>query len=208
MAEEIENDTNTELKILKNIEKAFYRNNESAKKRNTQKSLKWFSKYVPRSYNKARTAQMFRDRDLFSKRIKVGQMHFFQYDAKHKDKLPVWDMYPLVFFFDSYRAKDGAEILLGINLHYLKPSLRFEAMRTLLKYRNEKRYRPSTRLKISWQVLKSLGNSKLFEHSIKAYRMDHVRSQFVQVPPRSWELVIFLPLARWQKGSKSTAWKI
>lgn len=111
-------------------------------------------------------------------------------------------------FFDSYRAKDGAEILLGINLHYLKPSLRFEAMRTLLKYRNEKRYRPSTRLKISWQVLKSLGNSKLFEHSIKAYRMDHVRSQFVQVPPRSWELVIFLPLARWQKGSKSTAWKI
>lgn len=202
------NNTDTELEVLKKIEKAFYKNNSASQKRNTMKSMKWFQKYIPRSYNRLGTASMFRDRKLWSKQIKVGQMHFFEYDAIHKDKLPVWDRYPLVFFFDSYQSKEGKEILLGINLHYLPPALRFTAMRALLKYRNQKRYRKNTRLKISWQVLSSMANSELFEHSVKAYRADQVRSTFVEIPAQSWEMVVFLPLARWQKGGKTSAWRM
>lgn len=206
--QDIVNTTGTELDILKNIEKSFFDKNPSVRKRNTLKSLKWFQKYIPQNYNRARTARMFRDKDLWRKQIKVGQMHFFQYDALHKDTLPVWDQYPLVFFFDSYRSKEGKEILLGINLHYLPPALRYVAMTSLLKHRNEKRYRKNTRLQISWEVLSSMANSHLFEHAVKAYRADHVRSTFVEIPASSWEMVTFLPLARFKKGSNQEAWRM
>jgi len=205
---EVQNNTGTELDILANIERSYYKANPNAQKRNTARSLKWFSKFIPKNYNRVRTARMMRDRDMWADSIRPGSLYMFEYKAKHRDTLPVWDAFPLVFFFDTFTAKDGSKMLLGINMHYLPPSLRYTAFTSLLKLRNQKRYRENTRLKISWGVLKSLANSKFFEHSVKMYRMDHVQSKFIQVPPRSWELVMWLPLARWQKGSQSEAWKI
>lgn len=204
----IENTTDTELQILQNIEKAFFRNNPRSAKRNTNKSLEWFRKYVPKNYHKVRIPQMFRDSKMWYDKPVVGNMYFFHYDAIHKDTLPVWDRYPLIFPFDIFRnEKNGELYMLGINLHYLPPRLRYQAMRALLTLRNEKRYRKNTKLKISWQVLKGLAQHKLFEHAVKMYKMDHVQSRFAKIPPRSWELALFLPLARWE-GNKAEAWKI
>lgn len=205
---EVENNTGTELQILQNIEKAYYRNNPKAERRNTEKSMRWFSQYVPRSFNRVRKSQIARDRELFTATPKLGRMMTFTYDAKTKDELPVWDAQPLVFFFDTYRAKDGTRLILGLNLHYLKPEHRFVAFKALLKLRTEKRFRPSTRLKMTWEVLSGLSQSKLFEHSVKQYREDHIRSQFIEIPPKSWELALWLPLARWQKSNARTAYKL
>lgn len=208
------NNTDTELDILKNLEKSFYRANESSKKRNTEKSLKWFQQFVPKNFSRVRTARMFRDKSLWTSRIIPGNMYFFEYDAKTKDILPVWDQYPLIFPWDSWTGGDGnfgesgVQYFIGVNLHYLPPALRFQAMKALLKLRNEKRYRESTRLKISWQVLSGLSQSRFFEHSVKIYRMDQVKSKFVKIPARSWEMAVYLPLARFKKGSKKEAWRI
>jgi hypothetical protein len=204
---EIENNTGTDLQILQNIEKAFYRNNEGAMRRNTEKSMKWFSRYVPRSFNRVRKAQLARDRSLFTGEPVLGQMMTFTYDAKTKDELPVWDAQPLVFFFGTYRAKDGTRMMQGINLHYLKPEHRLIAFQALLKLRTEKRYRASTRLKLTWQLLSGMSQSKFFEHCVKQYREDHIRSQFIKIPSKSWEIVLFLPVARWQKGGARQAYK-
>lgn len=203
-----DNNTDTELEILKSLEKSFYRANPSTLKRNTEKSLKWFSRYIPKNFSRVRTARMFRDRDLWSDKVLPGRMYFFEYNAIHKDTLPVWDRYPMIFPWDTFRGKNGKLYMLGINLHYLPPTLRFEAMRALLKLRNEKRYRANTKLKISWGILKGLAQSPLFEHSVKMYSMENVQSKFVEIPARSWEMAVFLPLARWQSGSKSLAWKM
>ena len=46
--------------------------------------------------------------------VTPGEMYMFYYDAKHKDTLPYWDRFPLVFPFS--KVKDG---FLGLNLHYL-----------------------------------------------------------------------------------------
>lgn len=205
---EVQSTSNTELQILANIEKAFYRNNEKATRRNTEDSLKWFSRYVPRSYSKVRSRQLFKDKSLQRTMISPGNMYFFEYDAKWKDKLPVWDRFPLIFPWDSWQGKDGATLFIGINLHYLPPRFRFVAMKALLKMRNQKRFRKGTRLIISWKILKNLSESKFFKHSVKMYRLDHVKSPFVQIPPSSWEMVLFLPLADWQKSGKRTAWKM
>lgn len=202
------NTTGTELEILKNIEKAFYRNNPASAKRNISSSLEWFRGYVGRAYNKLGTASMFRDRDLWTKTPVPGKMYFFEYLAKHRDKLPLWDRYPLIFPISSYVAKDGMTILVGLNMHYLSPIMRMAAFKALLKLRTEKRYRKSTRLELEWSMLKAMSESEMFKHSIHSYRMDHIKSVFVEVPPMAWELALFLPLARFQKGTNADAYKL
>ena len=189
----------TDLEVIMNIDKQFDRMTAGQVKRNTADSMKWFSRYIPKSYNNVYTSVMFRDRNLWAKKLTIGKMYFFEYDAIHKDKLPVWDRYPLVFPIDSHKA-NGHSYMLGLNMHYLPPRLRCEVMLQLLKLRNEKRYRQSTRLQLTWEVLKSMGNSKLFEHCVKLYRLDAVKSVFVNVPSQAWEQVVFLPTARWQHG--------
>ena len=204
---ELVNGTGSELEILQNIEKAFYRNNKGSRQRNTQRSLKWFSQYIPRSYNRVRMAQMMRDRDMWSDTIRPGDMYLAVYDPIHKDTLPYYDEFPLLMPWDMWKGENELTYIISINLHFLPPALRFAAMKVLLTKRNEKRYRQSTKLKISWSVLKSMSNSKLFEHCVRVYRMDHFRSKFIKIPPQSWELVVFLPLAR-IKGDKTKAMKV
>lgn len=200
------NNTGTELEILQKIEQAWKRNNPSSMKRNNAKSADWFRQYVTKAYNKTGTGTMFRDRSLWKSSMTVGKLYFYEYDAKHKDTLPYWDRYPLVFPFSAYKAKDGAEIVLALNMHYLPPALRLVAFRALLKLKSEARFRKSTRLKLEWDTIKAMSESKYFKHAVHAYRMDHVRSTFVEIPAQAWELAMFLPLQRFQKGGKAAAW--
>ena len=197
-----ENGTGTELEILQKIERAWRNNNPATQKRNTADSLDWFRKYVGRSFNKIGTGAMFRDRKTWKQDMTLGKMYFFEYDAKHKDTLPVWDRYPLIFPFSAYKAKDGMTIVIGLNMHYLPPALRMVAFKALLKYKTEKRYRKSTKLNFEWQLIMALAESKYFKHAVHAYRMDHVKSVFVEIPAQGWELALFLPTARWV-GDKS-----
>lgn len=204
-----ENKTGTELEVLKNIEKSWYRHNPEARRRHTERSLKWFQRYITRNYHRTKPQELHTDTKLHTTFPIVGYMYFFKYDAILKDVLPVWDKYPLIFPFDRYRDEEtNHEYLLGINLHYLPPKLRFEAMKALLTLRNEKRYRDSTRLLISWNILKHLSNSHFYRHSVKKYRMDHIQSKFVKIPSQSWEMALYLPLAEWQNDNKHRAWRI
>lgn len=190
------NSTGTDLEILQKIEKAWLRNNPSAMKRNSANSLDWFRKYVGRSFNRIGTAAMFRDRSMWKEKFAFGKMYFFEYVAKHKDTLPVWDRYPLVFPFSAYKAKDGMTIVVGLNMHYLQPALRMVAFRALLKFRTEKRYRKNTKLDLEWAAIANMAESKYFKHAVHSYRLDHLRSTLVEVPSQSWELALFLPTAR------------
>lgn len=206
---EYKNKTGTDLEILQNLEKSYYESEGDKAKRNIKKSMDWFRKRVTKNYKSVRTARMFRDRDMWKSGMTLGKMYFFEYDAKHKDTLPLWDRYPLVIPFSVYRSKaDNAEIVIGLNFHYLPPALRMVAFRALLKYKTNDRFNKATRLDFSWKVIMAIAQSKYFEHAVHSYRMDHVRSKFVEIPGQSWEMVLFLPLARWQKGSKAQAWRI
>lgn len=191
------NQTGTDLEILQKIEKAWSRNNPSTSKRNTSTSLDWFRNYVGRSFNRIGTGAMFRDRKMWKSQFAFGKLYFFEYDAKHKATLPVWDRYPLVFPFSAYKAKDGGVIVIGLNMHYLPPALRMIAFKALLKFRTEKRYRKNTKLDLEWAAIANMAESKYFKHAVHSYRMDHLKSTLVEIPSQSWEMALFLPTARW-----------
>jgi len=123
----------------------------------------------------------------------IGQMYMFVYDAKHKDTLPFYDMYPLVFPIEFYG--DG---FLGINLHYLPPLARAALLNNLKKLANNNKYDDSTKLAISYEVLKAHAmRFKGFENCIKRYLFSHVRSSFHQVSSSDWDKAVLLPLQRW-----------
>ena len=129
----------------------------------------------------------------------LGKMLFYKYDPKFAKKLPYWDMYPLVFPFE--KAPGG---FYGLNLHYIPPRERAILMDSLNGYASNKKYDESTRLDLSYSLLKRFGRAV---PCVKRYLADHVRSSTVRIDADEWEIAIFLPVERFQKESKSTVWK-
>lgn len=131
----------------------------------------------------------------------IGQMLTFQYDAKLKKELPYWDRMPLIFPIEIY--KDG---FLGINLHYLPPMYRAKLMDALYTVMNNEKYDRTTRLQISYSIMRGAKKFKYFEPCIKRYLNSHVQSRFVSIQPEEWDMALMLPTERFQKARKETVW--
>ena len=131
----------------------------------------------------------------------IGSMYFFRYDPKHKDTLPYYDTFPLIFMVGP--AKGG---FYGINLHYLNPKLRMELFAELLALANKKNLTDSTRLKMNYQLLNGVKKFKAFEPCFKHYLGKHVASSFTQVKAPEWEIAALLPVQQFKKASNSTVW--
>jgi hypothetical protein len=127
----------------------------------------------------------------------IGGMYLFEYDPKHKDKLPFWDTYPLVIPIHYYN--DG---FLGINLHYLPPNARIALLQELFQYTNNDKFDRTTRINVSYNMLKRFSVQLSGDNGIlKRYLFGHVRSGFNQVAPGEWIQAASLPLQRWQQNS-------
>ena len=129
----------------------------------------------------------------------IGQMYMFFYDPKHKATLPFYDKFPLVFPIEYYN--DG---FLGLNLHYLPRYLRAKLMDSLYGTINNSAYDDSTKLKISYQILKSSSRFRYFKPCVKRYLASNVRQNFLWVEPKIWDWVLLLPTERFAKRSMST----
>lgn len=131
----------------------------------------------------------------------VGSMYMFYYDPKHKDTLPYYDRFPLIF---PFRKVPGG--FYGLNLHYLPPQLRAQLMDGLYDYANNTRYDESTKIKLNYQLLRSVSTMRFFAPCVKHYLDDHVRSRFMYVYPSEWDIALFLPTERFAKKNKTQVW--
>jgi hypothetical protein len=132
----------------------------------------------------------------------IGRMFSFWYDAKLKKKLPYWDRFPLIFLIESY--SDG---FLGINLHYLPLSYRARLMDALYRTANNRSYDATTRLIISYQILKSATKYRYFKPCVKRYLFSHVNSQFMRIDANEWDMALMLPTERFQKEKREVVWQ-
>lgn len=149
----------------------------------TKQSIEWFR-------NKAR--EMFRGRivnrnkvmqdDLIDLKSKpddspLGNMYMYFYDPKHNKTLPYYDGFPLILMMGP--AKDG---FMGLNLHYLPPTLRAKVLDAVLAGNGD--------------VPK-----RFLAPAMKHYLFKHVRSRFALVDKPEWEIATFLPMAQWNKAT-------
>lgn len=129
--------------------------------------------------------------DRLRSTMAIGKMYFFFYDPKHKDKLPVYDRFPLVFPIERY--DDG---FLCLNLHFLSVPQRKSLLDELMRYSNNKNLTPRTKLLLSYDVLQRTRTlNSLSRPCIKRYLNTQFRSRFVEIMPDEWYNVLDLPTA-------------
>lgn len=157
-----------------------------------KEAAKWYADKIKNIFKAEKTkdpSQLFQKVNL----PEIGKMYIFLYDAKHKDTLPFWDSYPLVFPIEFYT--DG---FLGINLHYLPPLQRATLLTKLMELANNDKYDDSMKLNISYGILKAYSSQfKGYENCVKRYLFGHVKSKFNVVHPSDWGKVCLLPLQKW-----------
>jgi hypothetical protein len=132
----------------------------------------------------------------------AGRMYMFFYDPKHKDKLPFYDRFPLIFMMEKYT--DG---FLGMNMHYLPLVYRARLMDHLYDIERNDSERDSRKLALSYGLLKAASKYKYFTPTVKRYLYSHVRSRFLYVPAEQWDIALMLPTERFKKARKGTVWK-
>jgi hypothetical protein len=134
--------------------------------------------------------------------IKPGNLYMFLYDAKYKETLPYWDMFPLVFPYE--KTKDG---FMGLNMHYLPYQLRIQLLDRLMQFANNSRMDETTRLKYSWALIGGVTRFKAAEPCIKHYLNEHVRSSFKLIPAHDWATAMMLPVETFVGASKHAVWQ-
>ena len=146
--------------------------------------------------------KLFRgDKDRLTAKPKVGNMYMYYYDAKGKGTLPYFDRFPLVFPFAI--APGG---FYGLNMHYIPLPLRAKLMDALYTTANNKRYDETTKLKLSYDILKGAAKYRDFKPCVKRYLTSQLRSEFMYIYPSEWDIALFLPLERFQGATKTQVW--
>lgn len=132
----------------------------------------------------------------------VGNMFFFRYDAKLKDELPYWDKFPLVIPIDFY-----PDSFLGLNLHYLGYQERAILLDKLAAVSGNKYLDESSRFQITYDLIRESTKFREVKPCIKKYLYSHVKSQFIKVEPKEWEIAIFLPVQQFVGAKAEDIWE-
>lgn len=144
------------------------------------------------------SSRLMRDSNNMKFRTFIGRMYFFFYNPKTKDKLPYYDIFPLVIPLEKY--DDG---FLGINLHYVAPKIRFKILDNLSNTLNNSKIDETTRMKISYDYIKSISSINMIRPCLKRYLTRHVGSKFLHIDASEWHLAALLPFESFVKEPKS-----
>lgn len=159
----------------------------------TQDARQWYRDQAKALPKKNQTDRLIRELRTDNNRRQdtrflLGNMYLFAYDPKHKETLPYYDRFPLIFPIN--KAKGG---FLGINLHYLPPPFRAKLMDELYTVMNNKAFNDTTRLTANYKILNSTTKFKAFKPCIKHYLNAQVRSKPAYINPTEWDVALFLP---------------
>jgi len=162
----------------------------------TKESRAWFLKKASNLRSINREGLMSSDPIKRKGTSVVGRMYMFFYDPKHKETLPYYDAFPLVFIIGP--AKGG---FMGLNIHYLPPLLRAKFLDALMDIAG-KNIDDGTKLDLSYEVLVKASKLKYYKPCLKHYLNSQVQSKFAEVPAPEWEIATFLPTADWRKRNR------
>lgn len=135
-------------------------------------------------------------------KIVPGELYLFQYDAKLKDTLPFWDTFPLVFPFR--KMPDG---FIGLNMHYLPYPARIKLLDQLMHFKTTSTLDETTRLKLSWNTIRTLSQMQIAEACVHRYLINHVKSPLKRIEAPDWTTAMMLPVERFVGATKQTVWK-
>ena len=143
-------------------------------------------------------ATLIRDRQRLRDKTFIGKMYFYYYDPKTKDSMPYYDRFPLVIPIEQY--SDG---FLGLNLHYIHPRQRIILLDKLSKTATNKNFDDKTKLRISYEYLKSASSAFEAMPCIKRYLFSQINSRFIEITADEWDIAALLPMETFVNASES-----
>ena len=161
----------------------------------TQEARDWYRAQAKKFRYGNEVTLMNSESAMLVAKPKIGHMYMYIYDAKYKNELPYWDACPVVFIVD--KTENGWTAL---NLHYIHPQKRAKLLDALYNYTNNKKFDETTKLKLSYALLKEASGLKYFQPCFKRYLTSHLKSPFMEIPGSDWDICAFLPLANFQKA--------
>tara|TARA_B100000212_G_scaffold243075_1_gene185347 strand:- start:312 stop:731 length:420 start_codon:yes stop_codon:yes gene_type:complete len=126
-------------------------------------------------------------------------MYTYFYDPKYSEVLPYYDTFPVTLILQL-----EPKGFMGLNLHYIPPRYRIMLLDELYKYAikdDEDADDMQTRLRITWDIIRSAAKLKWARPCLKRYLTSHVVGPALEVTPDHWDTVAMLPLARFEKQS-------
>lgn len=167
----------------------------------TRKARTWYRNKARELGGKTTQTSLISDGERLRSRLLPGTMVFYVYDAKGKKTLPYYDRFPLTIVVEN--TPGG---FLGLNLHYLPYVARAKLMDALYTLSNNKKYDETTRIKLTYQTLKSAAKLAAYQPCLKRYLNGQVRSKYVYINPSEWDIALFLPVENFKGAGKRTVW--
>lgn len=157
-----------------------------------KKSQSWWDNQIQKlGTHKPKASEIMRNSNANNRgNALIGNLYFFYYDAKHKDKLPYWDRFPLVMPFSI--LSDG---FVAISWHYLPFGSRLYLLDSLLSIHNTK-LDAKTQLQLSWSAISKVSKFKFAEMAVHRYLINHIQSPLKWVEPENWETALGLPVQK------------
>jgi len=167
----------------------------------TKKAREWFRKKA-RELTDINKLDLISDDRLTQRNApRPGKMFTFFYDPKTKEQLPYYDTFPLILFVES--APGG---FYGLNMHYLPPAARARLFDALLDTANNNKFNDTTKLRLSYSILKSAAKYSAFRPTFKHYLTGHVKSKVVEIDAPEWPIALFLPTESFRKAGTRKVW--
>ena len=159
-------------------------------------SNEWYRKKI-QELGRPTSTQLMRDGKR-GNRPYVGKLNMFFYDPKLKQKLPYYDIFPLVLPLKFY-----SEGFLGINFHYLPIPFRMRLLDKLMDYSNNDKLDETTRLNVTYN---NVSRIKLIKPTLHKYLKGYVQSQFRRIDADEFVIATLLPVQQFKKASSRKVW--
>lgn len=192
--------SNTMASLLDTVAKAI--NTQTIQKK-VKRSAEWFRNKIRELSGEAKNRlssatpeKFYRDSENkvltteFKKRVSIGDLFCYFYDPKYKKTLPYYDMFPLIMLIDA-----DADTFLGLNFHYLPPRFRARLLDKVSAVGKNQNLN-----------FRKIARIPEVAPTVKRYRYDHVQRRVIEIKEEENELVIFLPLEKFAKETKSKVW--
>lgn len=177
--------------------------NVRSKVGDTDRSLAWYQAQVKALAAAAtKPNKLMQNAPDLTTRIMPGNLYMFFYDPKLKDKLPYYDMFPLVL---PFRKVAGG--FYGINLHYLPYALRFKLLGALQEYALDNTMSETNRVRVNWSTLLTMSRVAPVKACVKHYLDGQVQSRFLNIKYPDWVTASLLPVERFVGASKNQIWQ-
>lgn len=168
---------------------------ESNPETKEQEARTWFREKADQVQG-LQTQKIIRQNELTS-RLRVGRMYLFKYEAKNKETLPYYDVFPIIFVIQPMN-----EGFLGLNMHYLPFQYRATLMDGLYDYVIGED--TTARLRMTYSILQRAKQLRFYRPCVKHYLNNQVRSRFLQVHVDEWDVALFLPLQKFIGATTAT----